>query len=74
MNKINTEAIMQCPNCGSKYKQKMPQLAKHINNKCVVCSTFFGIGHTKECCVYCSYSNVICPTAQRELKKNSIFP
>jgi len=26
MLKIITEAIMSCPICGSKYKQKMPQI------------------------------------------------
>jgi hypothetical protein len=71
MLKINTEATMHCPICGSKYKQKMPQIGRHINNKCVVCHTFFGIKNINDCCVYCSYSNVICPEAQKKTKKEN---
>lgn len=69
MLKMNTEAIMSCPNCGSKYKQKMPQIAKHINSKCVFCHTVFGITNTNECCVYCTYSNVLCLEAQKKINK-----
>jgi len=69
MLKIITEAIMSCPICGSKYKQKMPQIGKHINNKCVFCHTIFGINNTDDCCVYCKYSNVTCPKAQKKINK-----
>ncbi|WP_410504587.1 GDCCVxC domain-containing (seleno)protein [Maribacter sp. ACAM166] len=61
---------MNCPNCGSKYKQKMPQIGKHMNSKCVFCYTVFGIKNSKDCCVYCSYSNKLCPEAQKINTKN----
>ena len=70
MSKIITEAIIKCPNCGSKYKQNMPKIGKHINSKCVFCHTLFGIHNIKDCCVYCTYSDVKCPKAQIQLKKS----
>ncbi|WP_412176274.1 GDCCVxC domain-containing (seleno)protein [Formosa sp. PL04] len=70
MLKIITEAIINCPNCGSKYQLKMPKTGKHINSKCVCCHTLFGIQNIKDCCVYCIYSDVKCPKAQIQLKKN----
>jgi len=66
MPKIKSDAIMSCPNCGSKYKIKMPHIGKHINSKCVFCHTVFGINNTNDCCVYCTYSDVLCPKAQKE--------
>lgn len=68
MLKNNKEAMMCCPNCGSKYKQKMPLIGKHINNQCVFCHTFFGITNSDDCCVYCKYSNVLCPKAQKNIE------
>ncbi|WP_394336253.1 GDCCVxC domain-containing (seleno)protein [Arenibacter echinorum] len=61
---------MSCPICGSKYKEKMPQIGKHINSRCVFCHTLFGIKDTNDCCVYCTYSDKICPKAQMKIKKN----
>jgi len=69
MTKISTEAIMSCPECGSKFKLKMPLNGKHINSKCVFCQAVFGINDTKDCCVYCTYSNRSCPASQRKQKK-----
>ena len=69
MHKIITEAIICCPVCGSKYKQKMPQVSKHINTKCVFCQTIFGIKTVNDCCVYCAYSNVLCIEKQKNKEK-----
>lgn len=69
MLKINTEAIMTCPICGSKYKQKMPRIGKHINSKCAFCHTPFGITNINDCCIYCAYSNILCPEAQKKINK-----
>ncbi|MFD2915665.1 GDCCVxC domain-containing (seleno)protein [Psychroserpens luteus] len=71
MIKINKEAIMSCPICGSKYKKIMPQIGKHINSECVFCHTVFGINNMSDCCVYCVYSDVSCPKSQ---KKQLITP
>lgn len=60
---------MTCPNCGSKYEQKMPQIAKHINSECMSCHTIFKITNTKDCCVYCKYGNALCPEAQQKINK-----
>lgn len=69
MVKINTEAIISCPVCGSTYKKKMPQIGKHINSKCVSCHTVFGINDINDCCVYCKYSDVSCPKTQKKINK-----
>lgn len=77
MVKINTEAILCCPNCGSKYQKQMPLIGKHINSKCVFCHTVFGVKDTNDCCVYCAHSDVVCPKAQKRLNKkneNTIKP
>jgi len=66
MLNIETEAIMNCPICGSKYKQKIPQIGKHINSKCVFCHVVFRINNVNDCCVYCSYSDKLCPEAQKK--------
>lgn len=68
MLKNDTEAIICCPVCGSKYKQKMPQIGKHINSKCVFCHTVFGIKNSDECCVYCTYSDKSCPQSKKNKK------
>jgi|26BtaG_2_1085354.scaffolds.fasta_scaffold00008_62 hypothetical protein len=71
MAKINIETTITCPSCGSKYQQKMPRKSKHINHKCVLCHTVFGISDITECCVYCAYSNELCPQAQKQKNKKS---
>ena len=69
MQKFNIQAIISCPICGSKYKQQMPKIGKHMNSKCVFCHTVFGINNTNDCCVYCTYSNILCPEAQKKINK-----
>lgn len=69
MPKIEFKAILTCPNCGSKYKQNMPRIGKHMNSKCVFCHTVFGITDINDCCVYCAYSDMLCPEAQKNINK-----
>lgn len=63
---IITKAILQCPLCSSKYIEKMAFKNKQLSSRCVFCNTVFEIINKSECCVYCSYSNVLCPEKQSE--------
>ncbi|WP_394854129.1 GDCCVxC domain-containing (seleno)protein [Imperialibacter roseus] len=70
MPKIQTEAILECPSCHSKYRVQMPQRGKHLNSRCVFCGEVYSIKSEDECCVYCQYSNLLCPAKQKINSKN----
>lgn len=61
----NNNAVLTCPECGTKHNVIMHTEAKQHFFKCAnkECGTEI---FTKEgeCCVFCSYSNSICPFKQ----------
>ncbi|MFH6968871.1 GDCCVxC domain-containing (seleno)protein [Flavobacterium sp. FlaQc-28] len=66
---IVTKAILQCPECDSKYTERIPLKGKILSSRCVFCSAVFEITQPEQCCIYCAYGNVPCPEKQNEIKK-----
>lgn len=73
-NKSGLHSILTCPNCGHTKEEMMPQDACVYFYECEKCGS-----HLKplagDCCVYCSYGSVKCPSVQadQELKQKRIL-
>ena len=60
---VELESIITCPNCGHKKKETMPTDACQFFYECEKCKTVLKPKHG-DCCVYCSYGTVKCPSKQ----------
>jgi hypothetical protein len=60
---IITKSIITCPNCGYKKVEEMPVDACQYFNECKNCKTVLK-PKQGDCCVYCSYGSVKCPSMQ----------
>jgi hypothetical protein len=58
-----TQSIITCPNCGYKKEETMPTNACQIFYECEKCKTVLR-PKREDCCVYCSYGTVKCPSKQ----------
>ena len=61
--KIITECTVTCPGCGHKKKEIMPTDVCVGRFTCEQCDTVL-LAKAGDCCVYCSYGDVICPPEQ----------
>jgi len=63
MNKIISKSTITCPKCGHVETEVMPTDACQWFYECKGCGVIL---RPKEgdCCVYCSYGSVPCPTIQ----------
>jgi len=61
---IARQTVVTCPSCGFRREETMPEAQSPYFYTCTHCSKvlkpIFG-----DCCVFCSYGTVICPTEQR---------
>ncbi len=57
------ESIITCPKCDYKKKEIMPTDACHFFYECENCKTVLN-SKQGDCCVYCSYGTVKCPSKQ----------
>ncbi|HYQ56649.1 MAG TPA: GDCCVxC domain-containing (seleno)protein [Draconibacterium sp.] len=57
------ESIITCPNCGFQKKETMPADSCQFFYECNNCNTVIKPTHG-DCCVYCSYGSVKCPSIQ----------
>lgn len=66
--KMTWESVITCPSCGHQHAEQMPRYAVKAIYECVQCKTVLT---TKEgeCCIYCVYGSVPCPSKQREKEK-----
>jgi hypothetical protein len=65
LGKVITEATITCPECGAARRETMPENAcKHFYT-CTSCGTTLK-PRQSDCCVFCSYSDQICPPRQHE--------
>jgi hypothetical protein len=59
------EATIVCPECGHSERETMPTDACQYFYECVVC-------HARlkplagDCCVFCSYADIVCPPKQAD--------
>lgn len=65
---IELESTITCPKCGHKKKEIMPTDACQFFYECQKCKTVLK-PKQGDCCVYCSYGTIPCPSVQRREKK-----
>jgi len=59
-----TEATLMCPECGFAKVETMPTAACQYFYRCEACATTLK-PLPGDCCVFCSYSDQVCPPKQR---------
>ncbi len=62
-----TKSIIACPKCEFKAEEEMPTDACQFFYECKSCKSLLKplVG---DCCVFCSYGSVPCPSIQQEKK------
>jgi len=60
---IDFESVLTCPNCGFAKQETMPSQACQFFYECVQCHTILK-PKPGDCCVFCSYGSVECPSRQ----------
>jgi len=65
--KVKIEAVITCPKCGIKQKEIMPQDACQYFYECKKCGEILK-PKKGDCCVFCSYADIKCPSKQIEQK------
>ena len=60
---VELESTITCPNCGHQKKEIMPTDACQFFYECEQCKTVLK-PKQGDCCVYCSYGSVKCPSIQ----------
>jgi uncharacterized Zn finger protein len=61
--KIRLKSEITCPNCGHKKVETMPTEACQFFYECENCGVMLK-PKEGDCCVYCSYGTVHCPSVQ----------
>ncbi|MES2359277.1 MAG: GDCCVxC domain-containing (seleno)protein [Gemmatimonadota bacterium] len=62
---MQTTTVLTCPECGRTETLEMPTDACVIFHQCAGCGTVLR-PRAGDCCVYCSYGSVPCPSRQAE--------
>ena len=62
---IILNSTITCPNCGHKKEEVMPTDACQYFYECENCKTVLKL-QQGDCCVYCSYGTVKCPSIQEK--------
>jgi hypothetical protein len=65
--KIVLESVITCPECGHQEKETMPVDACQFFYECKGCGKVLK-PKPGDCCVYCSYGTVPCPSVQENKK------
>ena len=60
---IQLESTLTCPKCSYEAKEEMPTTACQFFYECKNCRTLLK-PKDGDCCVYCSYGTVKCPSIQ----------
>lgn len=64
MKAIELNSELTCPECGYQTMETMPTDQCQYYYECKGCGVLLK-PRTGDCCVYCSYGSVPCPTVQR---------
>ncbi len=59
------ESVLTCPHCGHKKLETMPVDSCLIFYECTKCKSALR-PKAGDCCVFCSYGSVRCPSKQQE--------
>jgi hypothetical protein len=57
------DAVITCPNCGTRSREVMPEDACQHFYRCAGCGEVLR-PREGDCCVFCSYSDQVCPPKQ----------
>ena len=63
-NEIILQSVLTCPICGHKKEENMPIDACQFFYECEECKAVIK-PKPGDCCVYCSYGTVPCPSIQQ---------
>ncbi len=63
--KIELKSTLSCPKCGHKKEEIMPTDACQFFYECTNCKKVIR-PLEGDCCVYCSYGSVACPSIQEK--------
>ena len=63
MNTPTLESVLTCPQCGFAKRETMPTDSCQFFYECEQCKTVLR-PLPGDCCVYCSYGSVPCPSVQ----------
>jgi hypothetical protein len=63
MTAVVTTATITCPHCGTARSAEMPTNACQFFYRCESCGSVLK-PLPGDCCVFCSYSNQVCPPKQ----------
>lgn len=64
-NSIIHESEITCPKCGHKETEEMPTESCQFFYECKNCKAVLR-PEEGDCCVYCSYGSVACPSVQQK--------
>ena len=65
MQNIELNSTIICPNCGFQKKEVMSENSCQFFYECTSCKKILK-PKQGDCCVFCSYADVICPPIQKE--------
>lgn len=63
MSTLLLESVLTCPRCGHARREAMPTDACQFFYECERCKTVLR-PNRGDCCVFCSFGSVKCPTMQ----------
>ncbi len=63
MKQAELKSVIKCPKCGYKKEEIMAEDSCRILYECESCKTILK-PIKGDCCVFCSYGSVICPSMQ----------
>ncbi|MXN76146.1 hypothetical protein GR157_15540 [Burkholderia sp. 4701] len=64
MTELQLESVLTCPHCGFARQETMPLDACRFFYECQGCKALL-TPKPGDCCVFCSYGSVCCPSRQR---------
>ncbi|RQS71998.1 hypothetical protein DID96_11975 [Burkholderia sp. Bp8963] len=64
MTELQFESVLTCPHCGFSRQETMPVDACQFFYECQGCKALLR-PRPGDCCVFCSYGSVCCPSKQR---------
>lgn len=63
MNEVVFESVLTCPHCGFAKQETMPSDACQFYYECFNCGTVLR-PNRGDCCVFCSFGSIRCPSMQ----------
>ncbi|TAM90822.1 MAG: hypothetical protein EPN41_00690 [Candidimonas sp.] len=73
MKEIVARSVLTCPNCGYSETRLMPVDSCQFYYECPKCGRTFR-PKPGDCCVFCSYGSVPCPSVQARRARSATDP